>query len=251
MKFLVVGDSHTEYFGITNQLRTINKSLRGITCYNKVIHGATVSGVGKLTSTLNVGSDIPKWIKNAKPDFLVLNLGQVDIELGIPFRQYVQGSTSPMSELIDQFVAAYFRYIETLDMPNSRIIIKGINLPTLCYDRDKAIKYITRIVTERFTDSSDDLSKRHSVVQNLKNSYASDILRTELAFRFNSILKGACNELGYGYFDINAHLLDPESGTISPKFVPTGFDHHIIDSLDVRDLHWRELLPVAMGNYWS
>ncbi|MBF6672453.1 hypothetical protein [Glutamicibacter sp. FBE19] len=251
MKFLVVGDSHTEYFGITNQLRTINKSLRGVTCYNKVIHGATVTGVGKLTSTLNVGSDIPKWIENATPDFLVLNLGQVDIELGVPFRQYVQGDTRPVGELVDYFVASYLSYIETLEMPASRIIIKGINLPTLCYDRDKAIKYITRIVTERFTDSTEDALKRDDVVKKLKNTYASDILRTKLANKFNETLRLACEELGYGYFDINQHLAGDDDGMISPRFVPTGFDHHIIDSLEVRDLHWRELLNVATDRLWG
>lgn len=134
-------------------------------------------------------------------------------------------------------------------MPNSRIIIKGINLPTLCYDRYKAIKYITGIVTERFTDSTDDLSKRQSVVQDPKNTYASGTLRTELALKFNSKLLNTCDELSYAYFDINSYLMDSESGMISPKFVPTAFDHHIIDGLEMRDL-WRKLLQVAVGQYW-
>lgn len=251
MKFLIVGDSHTKYFGISNQLRVIDNTLRGITCIPKVIHGATVTGVGKLTSTLNVGADIPHWINAAAPDFLVLNLGQVDVELGIPFRQYVQGDKGSIESRLDYFVTAYMDYIQTLQMSAARIIVKGINLPVLCYDREKAVKYIVRIVTERFTDNTEDAAKRESIVKDLKLTYASDLVRTDLAHLFNSKLRAACIDRGYGYFDVNEQLSDTETGLIAPRFIPSGFDHHIVDTLEVRSLHWRQLLNVARINYWS
>ena len=250
MKFLIVGDSHTRYFGISNQLRVLNDQLRGINCIPKVIHGATVTGVGKLTSTLNVGSDIPKWIDSAQPDFLVLNLGQVDVELGIPFRKYVQNVDEAMDARLDYFIESYLKYIDSLNIPASRIIVKGINLPVLCYDRSKAIKYITRIVTERFTDSAEDESRREETIKKLTQTYASDVVRSDLARRFNEQLQSACQEHGYGYFDINGELADQATGIINPRFIPAGFDHHIIDSLEVRTIHWNALLEVARKAYW-
>lgn len=250
MKVLAVGDSHGRYMGISSQVGVCYPPLRGITCIPKAINAATVTGVGKLKSTLSLSSDIPQWIGSARPDFLVMGLGQVDVELGIPFRHFVKGETTPSRELLAGFVDSYMGYMSSLDFPASRIVIKGINAPVLCYDRAKAIRYINRIVTERFTDSTEDAARQELVLSQLKVSYPSDIIRTDHAITFNAMLKEFARKAGYGYFDINSDLIDTSTGLIKTAYVPSGFDHHIVDTLDVRIMHWKHLLPVLRRQIW-
>lgn len=251
MKFLIVGDSHTQYFGVTNQLRGLMPSLRGIKAVTKTVSASTISGVGKMDSTLQLGSNIAKWCDDHQPDHLVLNLGQVDVELGIPFRSFVKRAPESSIQWLDYFVETYMEYLSTLSGNSNAIILKGINLPVLCYDQQKAIKYIARIVTERFSDDNNGLEHRTEIMDELTKRYPSDIVRTDLAYRFNDKLSAACKSEGYGYFDINSHLTGPLNGTIDPRFVPSKFDHHIIDSLEVRQMHWQELLDLARERIWS
>jgi len=248
VKFLIVGDSHTQYFGITNQVRAFMPTLRGVKGVTKVVSASTVSGVGKLDSTLELGQNIKKWQAEENPDYLVLNLGQVDVELGLPFRQFVQKSSKSPEQWLDYFVDKYFEYIETLDLRDSELIVKGINLPVLCYDWKKAIKYITRIVTERFSDSPDDKQRRESIISSLNDNYMSDIMRSDLARDFNEKLSIRCAETGVKYFDINDHLVNNATEMIHPRFIPSKFDHHVVDSLEVRMIHWDELLSAARSS---
>lgn len=251
MKVLAVGDSHTQYFQLSNQVVVSYAPVRGINCATKAVSAASVTGIGKQSSTLNVASDVPKWIASFHPDFLVFNLGQVDIELGLPYREYVKKDGIPAQEHMQSFIESYLSFLDRIDFPKHRIVVKGINLPVLCYDRLKAIKYINRIVTDRFTDSQEDKAQQASILANLRENYPSDIVRTDLAFLFNEMLQSAVTKAGYSYFDINADLVDEETGLIKSEFVPAGFDHHLIDSVDVRALHWKRLLPVLRRQTWS
>ncbi|QXQ08975.1 hypothetical protein [Paeniglutamicibacter sp. Y32M11] len=250
MKFLIVGDSHAQYFNITNQLRVVNHSLRGINAVTKAVSAATVTGVGRLSSTLGLGSDIPRWLESYEPDFAVFNLGQVDVELGVPFRQYVLGDEESVEDRLKFFISTYVDYLDGLDIDSNKIIVKGVNLPVLCYDRAKSVKYIMRILTERFADTEVDKERRASVLKNLTETYTSDVMRTDLALHYNSMLASACAERGFGYFDINEQLMDEKLGMIDPRFIPSKFDHHIVDSLEVRSMHWNWLIKTARNKYW-
>ena len=251
MRVLAIGDSHTQYFGLNNQVVVAHAPVRGVTCVAKAVSAASVTGVGKQSSTLNIASDVPKWIDSFNPDFLVFNLGQVDIELGLPFRKYVKQDGIPANKHMASFIESYLTFLSGLDFPPSKIVVKGINLPVLCFDRPKAIRYINRIVTERFTDSQEDKLRQEDILASLKEDYPTDIVRTDLAFRFNDMLKTAAESSGYSYFDINDDLLNPENGLIRTSFVPAHFDHHLIDSVDTRVLHWKHLLPVLRKQIWE
>ena len=251
MRVLAVGDSHTQYFELSNQVVVAHAPARGITCAFKAVNAASVTGVGKQSSTLNISADVPKWIANFRPDFLVFNLGQVDLELGLPFRKYVKEDGISAQEHMERFIESYLTFLKGLDFPREKIVIKGVNLPVLCYDRLKAIRYINRIVTERFTGSDEDKSRKESVTAKLREDYPSDIVRTDLAMLFNEMLESAATKSGYSYFDINEDLIDAETGLISTAFVPANFDHHLVDSVDVRVLHWKRLLPVLRRQTWA
>lgn len=155
-----------------------------------------------------MGKNIQIWRSDESPDFLVVNLGQVDVELGLPFRQFVQGLSETPGYWIDYFVEKYFEYLNSIELGKTKLIVKGINLPVLCYDWKKSIKYIIRIVTERFTDSSEGAQRREFVMKNLNDSYLSDIQRSDLAREFNSKVAAKCKENEFAYFDINDKLVN-------------------------------------------
>ena len=64
-------------------------------------------------------------------------------------------------------------------------------IPVLCYDHSKAIQYISRIITERFTDDARDNKRKELILIALKDS-PSDVIRTEISLEFNRQLKSAC-----------------------------------------------------------
>ncbi|QUY62744.1 Hypotetical protein [Gulosibacter molinativorax] len=243
---LVIGDSHTAYFRKTRQLANLVPGLEDITPYVKVEHGATLTGVGRMNSTLALGENARKWIGNAKPKHLVFNLGQVDVELGLPFRHFVKQDGIPIETHIDGFIRSYMEFIQGLDFDPSRITVKGINLPVLVHDRTKAVQYITRIVTERFTESDEDEARRATILERITAEYSDDRERTWLAGEFNTRLADAARENGVGYFDINRHILDPSTGMVAAEHIPFGNDHHLVPSLKVHALHWQGLLPLIL-----
>lgn len=251
MKILAVGDSHTKYLSVHAQVAACYPPVRGIVCNPKVIAGASMAGVGKLESTLMVGDRIQEAVAKENPDFLVINLGQVDIELGIPFKEFVQEKPLNTREYIDDLVNKYFAFLDSLEISKKRVVVKGINLPALCYDRSKSIYYINRIVTDRFTDDLADQTSRTRVIESLKKSYPSDRERVELAHRFNRGLREAAFHTGFGYFDINESIKDPATGFMSARYLPASNDHHLVDSMEVRIIHWEHLLPVLHEREWS
>lgn len=251
MRFLIAGDSHTQYFGISNQLRNTEQALRGVRAACKTISASTIAGVGKVDSTLKFGKDVHHWVDEVQPDYLVMNLGQVDIELGIPFRQFVKDDKRPYKYWISHFINIYLEFLQAIQLAPKQILIKGTNLPVLCYDHSKAIQYISRIITERFTDDARDNKRKELILIALKDRYPSDVIRTEISLEFNRQLKSACIKNGYPYFDINDKLASPDTGTIDPRFIPAKFDHHIVDTLETRAMHWNSLISTVRENFWN
>ena len=245
---LVVGDSHAQYFRTSEQVISLVPALADVTAYVKVTHGATLTGVGKMNSTLDLAAQTQRWIANAKPAHVVFNLGQVDVELGLPYRRFVKGNPASDGGLMDEFVGSYARFTDSLDYEHARISFKGINLPVLVHDRTKAIKYVSRIVTERFNGSAEDDALKDAVLTDLQASYPGDEERTALAHEFNRRLRVAAAELGVSYFDINDDILDPATGMVASRFIPFGFDHHLMPSLEVHAMHWRKLLPLVLSD---
>lgn len=238
MNFLIAGDSHARYFQITPQLKTIHPALLNIQTDVQIFTAATITGFGKRESTLNVSSRLLEKIDHNAPDLLVLNFGQVDIELGIPYRRYVKGDTRDFRTQTKSLIDAYQSFIDKIQLPNDRIIVKGINLPVLCYDRNKAIKYVQRIVTENIEDPESS----RQILNRMRKDFSSDIQRTVDAEAFNQLLNTSLREIGVRSFDINSSLRDESTSLISTTFIPSRRDHHLADSLAVRRLHWQELL---------
>jgi hypothetical protein len=70
MKILVFGDSHSVYFTLNNELKSINESFRGVNIKLVSMTGSTILGFGKRKSTLNSREFFSKELAAFKPDFI-------------------------------------------------------------------------------------------------------------------------------------------------------------------------------------
>lgn len=242
MRILIFGDSHSSYFNLTDELKLIDTSFAGVDIRVVKLPGATINGFGKRESTLNTRSIFSEEFSTFKPDFVCFALGQVDIELGYYYRKIVKSEDVPMnnfiSELCDNYIKTIKDIISQSNLTSNQVIIKGINLSVLTKSRLKAIKYTSRIINENITDK--EKIKEYS--EKIKNQFPSNLERYSSHVAFNIKLKEMILE-EFKYFDINDIIEDKNCvGNVDMKFIPTGFDHHLSDSLYIRKIHLSRLL---------
>lgn len=241
MKVLAVGDSHTKFFGITPGVRVIYPLVRDLRSEVHPVNGATVAGVGRMNSTLQFRESLTEWLQNSNPDVCVMNLGQVDVELGTPYRKYVKGDAGKPIDYLNEVVTSYAIVIAKFvkEFPEVDFLVKGANVPVLIYDTRKSIADVANVVTERVSDV--ELDKKQEIIHRIRANYESDIERHKLTLQFNELLKKATHESGATYFDIN-HDVVADNGLAHPKFIPNAMDHHFVDSVEIRVIHWKNLM---------
>lgn len=234
----IYGDSHAAYFNLTDKVRESYPRLKIIR--NKdfklsVAHGASVKGLGKKKSRLNMAKVIGESIEIE--DTLVLNFGQVDLELGFYYELVIKGkSVSPIA-YVEELIRVYIKFLLEIRKKVKRIIIKGVNIPVFRY-KNFALNYVGKIITENIKSEEDAARKK-----NILSSEILDIVEaTNMSLLFNSLLKKFSeNNSKIGYFDLTEFLISND-GKIKNEYIPSNFDHHIIDSLYIRNLHWKQLL---------
>lgn len=228
MKIFVFGDSHSLYFGLTEQVKRYSKhNLDGIDIKNYVYTGGTINGFGKRDSTLGLYDKVMTEVNSFKPDFVCIGFGQVDLELGYYYKKYVKCEDFEFSDWIISTLEIYSGFIKKLDVP---VIIKGLNPPVLISSRGKAINYTKRIITENISDEQ----KASFVLDKMKAQFPSDLYRKNMTNVFNKHLENMCLANGWKYFDLHEELTDKNTGMVSSIFIPTKPDHHLVDSIYVR-----------------
>lgn len=234
----IFGDSHAGYFNLTEKVRHSYPSLKEIKNRDyklSVTHGASVKGLGKKSSRLNIAQAIGESISAG--DTLVLNFGQVDLELGYYYENVIKCRTIEPPIFIEELVTAYERFLLQTIPKVGKIIIKGVNIPVFRF-QTFAENYIGKIITENINSQSEVHQKK---IQ-LSNAILKVEDATKAAIDFNSRMEEiACNNRGLVYFDINSYLAD-EEGLIKNEYIPANFDHHIVDTVYVRNIHWVELV---------
>ncbi|WP_428036922.1 hypothetical protein [Amphritea sp.] len=242
MKILVIGDSHSIYFNLTNELRSLNESFKGVDVKVITIPGSTILGFGKRESTLNSRELFNNELLMFKPDFICFALGQVDIELGLYYRMVVKTESIDIDQYITSLCDAYIDTISIIQnehqLPNSAIGLKGINLSVLTKSRDKAVNYTNRIITENIQDNKSIQQYK----EKLSKLLPSNLERYSIHTRFNKALADKISGT-YKYFDINDLIEDRRNvGHCQKIFIPSGHDHHILDSLYIRELSIERLI---------
>lgn len=242
--FVVFGDSHSRLFNRSKDLDFyLGLKEQDYNIEVNPIPAASIKGFGNRQSKLDVSSSIVERICKDHDLFLVLAFGQVDIELGYYYKSFVEKNPITFQDFATQIVEIYMRFIDSLSIPIKKILIKGINSPVLVYHKQKAIQYTKRIITENTTD--ENLIKE--VVHDMNQRFPSGLQRTNYHLKFNKILKNICFERGIKYFDINDDLINVETGVINSCFVPSGNDHHLVDSIYVRNLHLKSLFMCSVN----
>lgn len=236
-RVLVFGDSHTVYFGDARQVFGYNDSYMKLNIDCNVKHGAAIAGFGKRQSTTNVKNKLLEVLKTNSHDYLLLNFGQVDVELGLFYRKFIKNENISFNMHCQNIIRIYIEFIQSLPFEKNDILVKGINLPVLCYSKSKWLDYINRIITENIVDPSEV----NLISKKMEDFYLCDHSRTNMALLFNETLKSELSKINVEYGDINEELLDESTGLISTNFIPCRMDHHLIDSVGVRNYHWNLL----------
>lgn len=231
----IFGDSHSRYFEITPKLQFHAPWVRGLDVEVNNMPASTIIGLGKKRSKLNVAQKINEKVE---PDsLLVMAFGQVDMELGYYYKKIVKSETITLHDFADSLLDIYEDYIKSVIVRNNCIAVKGLNLTVLKY-QPFAIQYTQRIISENITDK-DEARKLGIKLQEQMESFSE---RNGATVYFNKQLRALCKKNGWLYFDVNDFLSGFALGKgILDTYIPSVFDHHLIDSLEVRQAHLNEL----------
>lgn len=201
----VFGCSHSRVF------KKLNLDHYNIDCEN--ISGATLMGLPKRISTLDVKNRMIHYLKQNEPDFLVLKFGQVDIDLSYYYKLVVKGEKINKSEYIRNLINCYRKIIVELSeyIDKKKIIIFGINPPSLI-DEQACYIYTSRIINANFSNV-------------LKNKIESIKERTKFSKLFNENLQQMCLEYDIKYTCVFDEVLNSDN-VVSNRFTNNN-DHHL------------------------
>jgi hypothetical protein len=203
IKILVLGDSHSNIFNYCNKKQT--------DIFFEVIEvpGATAQGSvnpNNNTNSLNIFKEKLNNIKQNEFQYIIINLGEVDCGYLIWYRknkynitidEQLKITTNNLFDFINSQLLSYFEPYQ--------IILNGSVLPTIKNNTDK--KYLKGARSE---------------------VNASQINRTLLTLKYNSILKNHSFVNGYNYMDITNYILDTKTNVVNNLFLNKNkYDHHL------------------------
>lgn len=247
----MIGSSSIGNYGLTEELKIINPVFQGVDIELMMIPGSTIAGFGKRNSTLNSMQRFTERYKKSLPDYVCFAFGQTDIELGIYHKLVVKGEDFLVHEHIEKLVEIYIKSIsdicKTLSINKDKVIIKGNNVSVFSNRRVKAINYVSRIISENVADADKKIELKKKLVE----KYPSVLERLEYTYRFNNLLRDVGSSYGFKYFDINDEIEDKmRPGHVKLEYIHASPNHHIIDSLFVREFCIRKLINscIAKGS---
>lgn len=218
IKILVLGDSHARsYFSCRSRRRrrwkTPDMCMNGVQSHFrfrvKYVSGATAQGAvnpSSKTKALSVFRGGLSKINSDEYDYIAIMLGEVDCGFVIWYR--AEKYSISIDEQLNLSVNNLFDFIhdEVLSKfePN-QVIVMGSVLPTIKDDQD------------------------WGEVCHLRRSIkATQLERTELTFRYNSMLEELSDAHGYNYIDITDETLDKNTNLVGDEFLNENkLDHHL------------------------
>ena len=202
------------------------------------INAASIAGFRPRKSTLDTKKVILGHAHKARK--MVLAFGQVDLELGYYFRKVIKEENITPTVYVDWLIDIYAAFIADLKFPTEHLAVKGVNL-TVLGEPTFTHHYVKRIITERQGDHAfqNAALSRVMLSENQQNSMHLD---------FNRKLKLLTATIGVKYFDLVEETSklnkdgnpDPTCG-LDILWAPSKPDHHLVDSLATRKLHFQKL----------
>lgn len=240
-KILIFGDSHSLYFYKPFYINKLMPALDDINIIVRNIIGATIKGFGNRQSTLNTLNIFKESIRNNSPNVIVFSLGQVDVELGFYYRKIIKRDKLSIEDFCNQLVEIYISSVEeVLSEVNYKglVVFKGINNTVLTYSQQNAIFYTKKIITENIKEAKE--IEKFTLILNAE--YPNALERVNNHKVFNLFLKNKIKDK-YLYFDINNEI-NNEQGFVKLEHVPSKDDHHLVDSVFIKMLHFRKLMEI-------
>ncbi len=235
-KFKVFGDSHSRYFEVNEKVKFHAPWVKKYDVEVFKIPASSVIGLGRKRSKLNVAGSIKD--KLACDGYNVFGFGQVDLELGYYYKKIIKREEVELGRFADYLVEVYAEFIKSLRLPADLICIKGLNLTVLKY-QPFALAYVKRIILENI-DNESEIANADKFLKANMESFSE---RNAATLEFNKKLRLKCKEEGWKYFDINEYLSDFTPGKgIADRYIPSGFDHHLVDSIEIRKMHLSEMV---------
>ena len=194
-KILVLSDSHANQYFVP--MYKVQSDFRFDVCW---VTGATAQGAVNPTSKTKALVTFKKKLSKINPDdydYVAILLGEVDCGFVIWYR--AEKYSISVDEQLNLSVNNLFDFIrdEVLSKfkPN-QVIVMGSVLPTIKDDQD------------------------WGEVCHLRRSIkATQLERTELTFRYNSILEELSDVHGYNYIDITDEIFDKNTNLVGDEFL--------------------------------
>lgn len=208
----VFGDSHATIF------KNIKVNNFEIEC--KTISGASIVGLPRKKSSLDVRNLIIDYLKNKNPDYLILNFGQVDIDLGFYYKLVVQNRKFNKRKYIKKLIILYDIFINDIlkYICKSKLIICDINPPSL-KTKESCYKYTKKIVfSKKIKETLENNNKLIEKLEDIK-------VRTEFSECFNTYLKNYCENNNIKFLNTFYDFLG-ENKILLDKFTDND-NHHI------------------------
>lgn len=205
---LVLGDSHAKVFNHINKKHLLpNVELSVVS-----VGGATAQGACNPNSKTNALSIFKKNLASKKKhDKIMIMLGEVDCGFVIWYRK--EKYNTSVEEQLNNSVTKLFEFIQNevrSKYAPEQITVIGANLPTL-FDRHRNVH-------------NEVANKRQDVKTGIRE-------RTDLTFKYNTILEKESMKRGYKYIDIVKETLNLNTMLVDEQYLHEDEnDHHLSET---------------------
>ncbi|KGQ28248.1 hypothetical protein [Gallibacterium anatis] len=251
-KFIVAGDLNATFFTREMRVNDFIDSYQNKLFYSRTLFNVTacIRELDKKQSPpnnlnpLRLHNQIDKLIKEYNPMYIVLCLGQFDIEFDYYYRNIIEGKNNDffLNELIEIYKAYILKLYQEYGV---KTIIKGLNPSVLIHEQTSSY-YVSQKITTYYGcgDKTKDYDLFMKVIHGVRSPESKFARRFQLIEEFNLSLQELAKEMKISYFNVWDKLIDKETNMVELQFMPAKETHYIIDSFITRKVHYDALYEV-------
>ncbi len=181
------------------------------------ITGASAAGLPKLSSTYGLFAKIQATMEILRPKITFLNFGQVDVEIGIYYKNIIKDEYIVAADFFENIVDGYVAYTRNL---SERVCLLPIGLPSI--ENDEAAR---RVVERAILHNVEDLQQRQEATEKLRKTYPTYEQRIKYASLYNALLFDKARK--YGVDTLNTQWLFCKNNKVNKLWTST-FDPHYV-----------------------
>ncbi|QLA18314.1 tetratricopeptide repeat protein [Desulfolutivibrio sulfoxidireducens] len=235
-KIAILGDSHVFYMFDNRHAFTA----RGFTPNVLPIPGASVAGLGKLHSTMQLYPKIQHYICISKTEYVVLKFGQVDVDFIYYYKKFVLKRHSLDFEKYAEALTDKYVEIAHNISKLAKVLTCSVNLPSLFCRKQLAIRGVSVITEGGILTHNSMLSYKK-----LEALLPSIQYRTKMTLSFNELLKKKCQDKQVAFLDTTSLFLDKQTGILNIANQKDNDHHYVLTEREkerVIDLTVNEIL---------